>query len=126
DDPISSLDHLHREAVAARLAEEGQTRQIIVFTHDLPFLFLLERACRDQGTGVALRHVLRRGDVPGYCENTPPMKAQKAEQRIQSIQRHLDNTRIQYDRDPEGEWLITAKGLLGHIRDTWEGAVEGA
>lgn len=126
DDPISSLDHLHREAVAARLAEEGQTRQIIVFTHDLPFLFLLERACRDQGTGVALRHVLRRGDVPGYCENTPPMKAQKAEQRIQSIQRHLDNTRIQYDRDPEGEWLITAKGLLGHIRDTWEEAVEGA
>src|SRR5690606_15490404 len=41
DDPVSSLDHLHREAIAKRLAEEGRTRQVIVFTHDLPFLFLL-------------------------------------------------------------------------------------
>ena len=126
DDPISSLDHLHRDAVAERLAEEGRTRQVVVFTHDLPFLFLLERACREHGTEIAVRHVLRRGDRPGYCENTPPMKAQKAEQRVQSIQTHLDNARVQYDRDPEGAWLITAKGLLGHIRDTWEGAVEGA
>lgn len=126
DDPISSLDHLHRENVAQRLAEEGRNRQIIVFTHDLPFLFLLERACRDHGAAVALRHILRRGDEPGYCENTPPMKAQRAEQRVESLQTHLDNSRIQYERDPEGAWLITAKGLLGHIRDTWESAVEGA
>jgi AAA domain len=126
DDPISSLDHLHREAVAERLAEEGCARQVVVFTHDLPFLFLLERACRKRGTDVAIRHVLRRGGGPGFCENTPPMKVQKAEQRVQSIQSHLDNTRIQFERDPEGAWLITAKGLLGHIRDTWEGAVEGA
>jgi len=126
DDPISSLDHLHREDVARRLAEEGRNRQIIVFTHDLPFLFLLEKACRDHGTDVALRHVLRRGETPGYCENTPPMKAQRAEQRVESLQTHLDNTRIQYEQDPAGVWLITAKGLLGHIRDTWESAVEGA
>src|SRR5262249_48323236 len=59
-------------------------------------------------------------------ENTSPMKAQKAEQRVESIQSHLDNARIQYEREPEGAWLITAKGLLGHVRDTWEGAVEGA
>lgn len=126
DDPISSLDHLHRENVAARLAEEGRTRQIIVFTHDLPFLFLLEKACRDHGANIALRHILRRGDEPGYCENKAPMKAQKAEERVRSLQTHLDNTQIQYERDPQGEWLITAKGLLGYVRDTWEAAVEGA
>jgi energy-coupling factor transporter ATP-binding protein EcfA2 len=126
DDPISSLDHLHRETVAERLAEEGGARQVIVFTHDLPFLFLLERACRERGSDVALRHVFRRGDEPGYCDNTPPMKAQKAEQRVRSLQAHLDNARMQYERDPEGAWLITAKGLLGHLRDTWESAVEGA
>ena len=46
DDPVSSLDHLHRDRVAARLAEAGQTRQVIVFTHDMAFLLLLDEACR--------------------------------------------------------------------------------
>ncbi|MBU1362166.1 MAG: AAA family ATPase, partial [Gammaproteobacteria bacterium] len=40
DDPVSSLDHLHRDRVAARLAEEGAKRQVIVFTHDMAFLLL--------------------------------------------------------------------------------------
>ena len=126
DDPISSLDHLHRDVVAERLAEEGQNRQIIVLTHDIAFLFLLENACRERNTDIALRHVLRRSDEPGHCDNDPPLKAQNAERRAQSLQTHLDNVRIQYERDPEGAWLITAKGLLGHIRDAWESAVEGA
>ena len=126
DDPISSLDHRHREAVAERLADEGQHRQIIVLTHDLVFLFLLEKACQERGTDVALRHVLRRGDEPGHCDNSPPLKAQNADRRAQSLQSHLDNTRFQYEQDPEGAWLITAKGLLGHVRDAWESAVEGA
>lgn len=129
DDPVSSLDHLHREAIAARLADEGRSRQVIVFTHDLPFLFLLERACRTPGeekepTNVAIRHIARRGGNPGFCENTPPMKAQSTAKRVETIAGHLGNTRFQFEQDPEGIWLVTAKGLLGQIRDTWEGAVE--
>lgn len=27
---------------------------------------------------------------------------------------------------PGGRWTITAKGIIGEIRDTWEGAVEAA
>ena len=125
DDPVSSLDHLHREQIADRLAEEGRNRQVIVFTHDLPFLFLLDRCCREHGTEVAMRHVLRRRQAPGHCDNTPPMKAQRAEQRVQALTAHLNNTRFQYEQDPTGVWLFTAKGLLGHIRDAWESAVEG-
>ena len=97
DDPVSSLDHLHRENIADRLAEEGRIRQVIVFTHDLPFLFLLQKFCREHDTEVALRHVLRHSQSPGHCENTPPMKAQRAEQRVESLQTHLDNTRIQHE-----------------------------
>jgi hypothetical protein len=42
--PVSSLDHMHREKVAKRLAEESAQRQVVVFTHDLAFLFLLDEA----------------------------------------------------------------------------------
>ena len=41
DDPVSSLDHKRRERVARRLVQEGSKRQVIVFTHDLYFLNLL-------------------------------------------------------------------------------------
>jgi len=40
---MSSLDHIYRARVAKRLAEEAQHRQVIVFTHDLGFLFEITR-----------------------------------------------------------------------------------
>ncbi|MDP1557704.1 MAG: AAA family ATPase [Nitrosomonas sp.] len=38
DDPVSSLDHWHREKIADRLVAEAKHRQVIVFTHDVVFL----------------------------------------------------------------------------------------
>lgn len=132
DDPVSSLDHLHREAIAKRLAEEGRGRQVIVFTHDLPFLFLLRNACTQVDdsalrTEVALRHVQKRQNTPGYTRNEAPEKAQGAHSRVTTMRTHLNNTRIHYDQDPDGTtWLITTRGLINSLRQTWETAVEDA
>lgn len=38
DDPVTSQDHQRKERIAQRLVEEAKVRQVIVFTHDLPFL----------------------------------------------------------------------------------------
>jgi len=38
DDPVSSLDHWHRQKIAERLVEEAKNRQVIVFTHEVMFL----------------------------------------------------------------------------------------
>ena len=46
DDPVSSLDHINREKIAQRLAKEGATRQVIIFTHDQAFLHNLKAACK--------------------------------------------------------------------------------
>ncbi len=46
--------------------------------------------------------------------------------RAESLQKHLVNARIQYRQDPEWVWLLTAKGMLVQIRETWESAVEAA
>lgn len=132
DDPVSSLDHLHREAIAKRLAAEGRKRQVIVFTHDLPFLFLLRNACVQVDdpalkTAVAVRHIQKRHDTPGYCRNEPPEKAQDARARLTTMRNHLAKARAQYDNDPDGtDWMITARGLIDSLRQTWEAAVEDA
>lgn len=44
DDPISSLDQRFEEAVADRIAELAESRQVIVFTHRLSFMVLLQAA----------------------------------------------------------------------------------
>ena len=41
DDPVTSQDHQRKESIAQRLVKESQHRQVIVFTHDLPFLNML-------------------------------------------------------------------------------------
>lgn len=44
DDPISSLDQRFEEAVAARIAELAESRQVIVFTHRLSLMAILQDA----------------------------------------------------------------------------------
>lgn len=132
DDPVSSLDHLHRKAIAQRLADEGRTRQVIVFTHDLPFLFMLRSACTfvddaAMRTDVALRHIQKKQGRPGHCRNEAPDRAQDASSRLNTMRKHLANCRVQYENDPDStEWLVTARGLIDSLRQTWETAIEDA
>lgn len=39
DDPVNSLDHERKSYIAKRLVEESSFRQVVVFTHDISFLF---------------------------------------------------------------------------------------
>jgi hypothetical protein len=72
DDPVSRLDHFHRDGLAQRFADEGKTRQVIVFTHDVSFLVLLNDACRDQQASIGFRAITRGAELTGYCQPIPP------------------------------------------------------
>lgn len=126
DDPVSSLDHMHREEVADRLAEEGQHRQIIVFTHDIAFLFLLDQSCRKKDTHVAFRSVTRTDDYAGFIQHDPPMRAQPINKVIQGMQKQLDNEKRFYENGDHENWERTVDALQKRLRWTWERAVEEA
>lgn len=53
DDPISSLDQEFEERVAARLVEMAKERQVIVFTHRISLLSLLEDALKKNNDAAA-------------------------------------------------------------------------
>ncbi|NII10660.1 AAA family ATPase [Oleiagrimonas sp. C23AA] len=64
DDPISSLDQDFEEKVAARLVELSQARQVIVFTHRLSMMTLLQDAAKKmvefgQPVGVVVQVIAR-------------------------------------------------------------------
>ncbi len=128
DDPISSLDHMRREAVAVRLIEEAQHRQVIVFTHDIAFLFLLEQACNECDTKphFAIRSISRGRDNAGFCNHEPPFKARPLTKVILSMETRLKQEKIHYERGNQAEWEKTVRSLQEQLRTTWERAVEEA
>ena len=72
DDPMSSLDHKYRRRVAKRLVEEAAHRQVIVFTHDLTFLFDLQREAEAARQDVRYQNVHRAQSEPGHVADDLP------------------------------------------------------
>lgn len=128
DDPVSSLDHMHRAAVAKRLVAEAANRQVIVFTHDLAFLFELNRAADDVAPKpqIAVSSVSRGGDKAGFCRSEPPFKARRVSDIITSLTNQLANERYNFDQGDQDKWRDTVKSIAASLRDTWEIAVEEA
>ena len=128
DDPVSSLDHMHREAVAKRLIAEAASRQVIVFTHDLAFLFELDRAAKevDPTPQVAISSVSRGSDKAGFCRSEPPFKARRVTDITASLTNQLGNERYHFEQGDQDKWRETVKSIAGSLRDTWEIAVEEA
>ncbi|MCG2767206.1 MAG: AAA family ATPase [Anaerolineae bacterium] len=78
DDPVTSLDLEWRKLIASILAKEARRRQVIVFTHDLPFLYFLKKYAEEQDADIA-SHWIKRGDIddkPGYVfvDNSPAVE----------------------------------------------------
>lgn len=128
DDPVSSLDHMHRAAVAKRLVAEAANRQVIVFTHDLAFLFELNRAADEVAPKplVAVSSVSRGSDKAGFCRSEPPFKARRVSDIITSLTNQLANERYNFDQGDHDKWRDTVKSIAASLRDTWEIAVEEA
>jgi len=71
DDPISSLDQRFEEAVAKRLVDLAEHRQVIVFTHRLSLMVLLQNAAKQRikldqsAVSVAVESIARDGSKTG-------------------------------------------------------------
>jgi hypothetical protein len=126
DDPVSSLDHIHRQAVARRLVDEATRRQVVVFTHDLAFLFELNRAAvdADPRPQVSISSISRGAEKAGFCRNDPPFKARRVNDITTTLNNQLRNERYHYDQGNQDEWRKTVKSIVAALRDTWEIAVE--
>lgn len=82
DDPVSSLDHNHRTAVARRIVEESANRQVIVFTHDAVFFGELNTLCEDAQLIPSVRTISYRAEGPGYIDTGLPYDMRRYRERI--------------------------------------------
>lgn len=124
DDPVSSMDHLHRERVAQRLAKETHKRQVIVFTHDLVFLFALTKAAEVEAVNCLHRQVRHGPSGTGTWEERAPLPGMTVSKRIRQLRARVDTARGLWNRQDLVAYDEYASVTYGYLREAWEAAVE--
>jgi energy-coupling factor transporter ATP-binding protein EcfA2 len=123
DDPVNSLDHKWRRKFAKRIADEALHRQVIVLTHDLPFLMMLSE---ESSNPINIQSITRRGKLSGFPQGRPPWDALKTVDRIAQLKQLEVDLRRYTKRDDfiEDMYSRDAKHIYGKMRETWERLVE--
>lgn len=124
DDPISSLDQDFEEATAARLIRLCAKRQVIVFTHRLSLLAMLEDTA--EKAEVDCRVVSLQRESWGTGEPAgPPLPAQKPKTALNALsgERLARARRVQKDQG-SAAYAIESKALCSDIRITIERLIE--
>lgn len=124
DDPVSSLDHRRRWEVAERLALESLTRQVIVFTHDIYFLCILEQKVEELGATLTKNYIRRTGQGYGVHSQDLPFDVVGTKDRLAKLRQELVEVRkAQKDGDDDEHRRLTA-ACYGRLRLAWERCVE--
>ncbi|HEY4092692.1 MAG TPA: AAA family ATPase [Luteibacter sp.] len=124
DDPVTSLDHAHRTAVAKRLVDEAANRQVIVFTHDAVFYGELMFFCKDAGVNPEKKTVCYRAKGPGYIEDGFPYDLRKHGDRLKvhrSDQKVLEGT---FQNPPGEDERLAMRNIYDDLRVTLEVGIE--
>ena len=123
DDPVTSLDHIRRERVAERLAAFSETRQVVVFTHDVAFVANLKGAALRKDVPVTERWVSksRSGErLPGSCVDTHPWKAKDVRARLGELREDLAKIRKHSEDIDDQLYEEVVASWAGKLSETWE------
>lgn len=123
DDPITSLDQDYEEATVNRLVELSQTRQVIVFTHRLSMLALLEEVADKNKVEVNVIGLQRETWGTGEPREAP-LPAQKPKRAINSLLDKVARARKILNESGQAEYELIAKGICSEIRITLERLIE--
>lgn len=124
DDPVSSMDHKRRELVATRLAEEAGSRQVIVFTHDLYFLCLLDQEAKRLKVPKTTRGLHRSSKGFGVCDDKIPMAGMSSKDRVGMLKNMQVECATLHKNGDEREASELIRTAYGQLRITWERSIE--
>ncbi len=123
DDPISSLDQDYEEKVAERLVELSKSRQVLVFTHRLSLMALLNEVSKKRG--IAPNNVGLYKESWGTGEpGLPPIHAQKTKAAVNTLISKITEGRKILEEQGKEPYSWWAKGVCSNTRITIEKVVE--
>lgn len=124
EDPISSLDQDFEELTAARLVELSRVRQVIVFTHRLSLLKMIEDAAKKAVIGCRMISLQREPWGTGEPHD-PPLPAQQPKTALNTlINQRLSKAKKVLADEGITLYQIEGKALCSDIRITIERLIE--
>jgi len=124
DDPISSLDQDFEEAVVQRLVRLSADRQVIVFTHRVSLLVLLQEYGKRDGREPKMTCVRSEPWGTGEPGDTP-LFAKKPEKALNALlNEHLAKARKAHDEEGLVAYAPLAKAICSDFRILLERMIE--
>ncbi|WP_371069324.1 hypothetical protein [Sediminibacillus sp. JSM 1682029] len=124
DDPISSLDIIYEESTVNRLIELSNQRQVIVFSHRISLVTLLESMAERKKVEHKIIGLRREGTRTGETGDTP-LFAKKPEKALNKLKNEkLDKAKRILNEFGEEEYQLIAKGITSEFRILLERLVE--
>lgn len=124
DDPVSSLDHRRRWHVAKRLAEEALQRQVIVLTHDIYFLCILQQEADTAGVNFDTQCIRKTPAGFGVPTDRLPFDAMTTSKRVKSLRVMHEATARAYKAGDDDEATRLTRDTYYNLRLAWERGVE--
>lgn len=124
DDPVSSLDHNHRTAVARRIVEESANRQVIIFTHDAVLFGELMTFCGDTNQNHSAKSISYRADGPGYVDAGLPYDLRRYRDRIRQHRSDHQLIEASFHNPPGDKERLAVRNAYDDLRVTIEVGIE--
>jgi len=124
DDPVSSLDHKWRNKISERITEEALERQVIVFTHDITFLLMIQEHSKSLNCSLDIKSLTRKKKETGLIASNPPWDALPVRKRIGLLKSECQQLEKIEGTETEEVYKERAKVLYGKLRETWERFIE--
>ncbi|WP_422362112.1 AAA family ATPase [Reichenbachiella sp.] len=124
DDPVSSLDHKWRYKISKRIVEESKSRQVVVFTHDITFLLLIQEHSAELDSDLEITSLTRKKKETGIIAKNPPWDALSVGKRIGILKSAYQQLEKIERTETEEIYKERAKTLYGKLRETWERFIE--
>ncbi|WP_405243574.1 AAA family ATPase [Lentisalinibacter salinarum] len=124
DDPISSLDQDFEEAVVQRLVRLAADRQVIVFTHRVSLLVLLQEFAKREGREPKVTCVRSEPWGTGEPGDTPLFVKKPDKALNVLLNEHLAKARKVHEAEGEAAYALFAKSICSDFRILLERMIE--
>jgi hypothetical protein len=124
DDPVSSLDHWHREKIANRLADECKERQVIVFTHDIVFLNDLLNFAEKVAVAPKILTLEWQDGAPGKYIEDLPWDSKKPSDCLNELERNQKSIAASWNPQPNAANVESMRHAYSRLRSTLERVIE--
>lgn len=124
DDPVSSLDHKWRGRISNRIIQESKERQVIVFTHDITFLMMLQEVANKENCNVDIKSLTRKKTETGILAKNPPWDALTVKKRIGILNAEFQILEKIEKTETDEVYRERVKPFYGKLRETWERSIE--